>query len=276
MRGSLRAGASWAKFSAKQPLKALLPDLFEHANQALSAEDTLRFLGRKLHGNLLGEVSADHKRRPEGRRVRFRMKRNSIKMYDKYSVLRIETTINNPYEFKVRRPAPGRRHRRSLRWLPMCKGVANFWRYSQVGMQSNARFLEAIAHAKPQRQALDQLDRLSRSRTVRGQRFARFNPVSQRDASLFAAALAGQFTLNGFRNRQLTDGLYPYSARSAAEAKRRRERTSRLIAKMRGHGLVAKVPRTRLYRVTPHGQRVMAAALRFRHIYFAEAMATAA
>lgn len=35
----------------------------------------------------------------------------------------------------------------------------------------------------------------------------------------------------------------------------------RLIAKLRGHGLVAKVRGARLYRVTPRGQRVLAAAL---------------
>jgi hypothetical protein len=45
------------------------------------------------------------------------------------------------------------------------------------------------------------------------------------------------------------------------EAHRRCERVSRLIVKLRGHGLVAKVPRSRLYRVTNYGQRVMTAAL---------------
>ncbi len=39
------------------------------------------------------------------------------------------------------------------------------------------------------------------------------------------------------------------------------EKVSRLIVKLRGHGLVAKVPRARLYRVTLYGQRVMTAAL---------------
>jgi hypothetical protein len=34
-----------------------------------------------------------------------------------------------------------------------------------------------------------------------------------------------------------------------------------LIVKLRGHGMVAKVPRARLYRVTRYGQRVMTAAL---------------
>jgi hypothetical protein len=36
---------------------------------------------------------------------------------------------------------------------------------------------------------------------------------------------------------------------------------SRLIVKLRGHGLVAKIPRARRYRVTRYGQRVMTAAI---------------
>ncbi len=63
------------------------------------------------------------------------MKRNSIKMYDKWSVLRIETTIHNPREFKILRRIHG-----SLRWLRMAKGVANFWRLNQLGQSANARF----------------------------------------------------------------------------------------------------------------------------------------
>lgn len=47
----------------------------------------------KLMHPLLGEVTTDLKRRLEGRRVKHRMKRNSIKMYDKDSVLRVETSM---------------------------------------------------------------------------------------------------------------------------------------------------------------------------------------
>jgi len=44
------------------------------------------------------------------------MKTNWIKMYDKHGcVLRVETVINDPYEFKVRRRA-GRRGHRTLGW----------------------------------------------------------------------------------------------------------------------------------------------------------------
>jgi len=40
-------------------------------------------------------------KRPEGTHIKFRMKRNSIKLYDHLGVLRIETTLNNPTGFKI-------------------------------------------------------------------------------------------------------------------------------------------------------------------------------
>ena len=56
----------------------------------------------------------DLKKRPEGWRVKYFSKRNSIKMYDKLSVLRVETTINNPSEFKICQQTEDG----SLRWKP--------------------------------------------------------------------------------------------------------------------------------------------------------------
>jgi len=48
-------------------------------------------------------------------------------------------------------------------------------------------------------------------------------------------------TLTGFRNHDLCARLYDSVASSLQETKRRCARVSRLIAKLRGHGLVAKV-----------------------------------
>lgn len=256
-------------FRSRPALAKLLPGLFEHSLLAMSAEDALRFLGRKPSGHFQGEATADLKRRPEGLRVKFRMKRNSIKMYDKWSVLRVETTIDNPREFKILRRRQG-----SLRWMRMAKGVTNFWRLGQIGQSANARFLEALASVQPTHQAVVELDRLSRGRIVGHKRIARFNPVSRDDARLFAAALHGRHLLNGFRNRDLAALLDPHPA--TTNIPRRRERTSRLIAKLRGHGLVAKVTRSRLYRVTPRGHRLMSALLTFRHVGFPHAFAAAA
>jgi hypothetical protein len=105
------------------------------------------------------------------------------------------------------------------------------------------------------------LDALCRPRTKRGRTVARFSPLNPADLALFKAALAGQLAMNGFRNAGLGARLYRRPAHDRDEAHRRCERVSRLSVKLRGHGPVAKVPRARLYRVIPYGQRVMTAAL---------------
>src|SRR5207237_3853593 len=133
-------------FTSRPSLGAVMPDIVRHATLNLSSADVLHFLGRKLYPSLAAEVLTDAKRRPEGWRVKHRLARNWIKVYDKVSVLRIETTINNPREFRVLRviTTPQGRQRR---WCEMNKGVANLWRYFQVGIGANQRYLDALAAA---------------------------------------------------------------------------------------------------------------------------------
>jgi predicted transcriptional regulator len=57
--------------------------------------------------------------------------------------------------------------------------------------------------------------------------------------------------------------LYPQPAASDKEAKQRCTRLSRQIAKLRGHGLIAKVKNARLYRITKLGSQVLFAVLSF-------------
>src|SRR6266568_141561 len=97
------------------------------------------------------------------------------------------------------------------------------------------------------------LDALCRPRNNYGGRVARFRPLDRDDLVLFRAAMVGQHAIVGFRNADLTARLYKRPPTGRAEAHRRCERVSRLIVKLRGHGLVAKAPRARLYRVTPYG-----------------------
>lgn len=254
-------------FRDRASLEALLPALQELAMTVFSAEDVLRFLGRKLHGNFQGEVTTSLKRRPEGRRVRHAMKRNSLKLYDVLNVLRIETTFNNPREFRILRVRQTRK-RRQRRWCPMGKGVANFWRFAHVAYQANCRYLEALAKAQPKGKVIAELDDLCRPRHKNHKRYARFNPVAAADAALFAAVLAGEHQLNGFRNKDLQARLYSTPPRSTTEARRRSAHVTRLIAKLRGHGLIAKIKSSRLYRITVSGLRLMAAALGCRNKEF--------
>lgn len=254
-------------FRDRATLEALLPALMETSMSAFSAEDVLRFLGRKPHGNFQGQVTTDRKKRPEGRRVKHRMKGNSIKWYDAVNLLRVETTINQPREFRVLRVVDTPQGRKR-RWLPMGKGVANLWRYAQVGRQANYRYLNALAYAQPTGKAIAELEGLCHPKTDQGQRYARFNPITQKDCGLFTAVLAGEHALHGFRNKDLQRHLYPHPANSRTEQAQRSAHVTRLVTKLRGHGLIAKVKDCRLYRPTPRGARLMSAAIHCRNKTF--------
>lgn len=251
-------------FTEQKDLDTMLPDLFQEALLLFSAQDIMRFLGRKLRGNFLGEVRTHINKRHPGWRVKHWVKQNSLKMYNKGSVLRVETTVNNSSEFHI--PAP---ESNSRRWKPLPKGVSYFWHYYQAGSQANQRYLDALQQVNLQGEAaLEALNSLCQSQQEEGRRIAKFNPVTEADCSLFGAVLSGDHILTGFRNRHICVALYDIPTMDEREKRRRCARVSRLIAKLRGHKLVERVAGSHLYRVTDYGYQVMSAALHYRFVDF--------
>lgn len=88
-------------FQERSFLEDIYPSLVGHAFYDFTCTDVFTFMGRKPDPRFQGEAVSDYKDRPIGCRIKFKLKSNSIKMYNKDSVLRIETTINDPREFKI-------------------------------------------------------------------------------------------------------------------------------------------------------------------------------
>jgi hypothetical protein len=253
-------------FASPQTLAQLYPRLLEHALLHFAADDILTFLGRRLHPSFDGEVLTTCKTdRVRGARLKHRVKNNWLKMYDKFGqILRIETVINQPREFKVRRWC-SRHGRRQLLWLPMNKGVANFYRYREVAQAANARYLEALAVVEPLPARAYDLDRLSRPVRFHQRRRRGLNVLAPADLELFRAALLGQHRLHGLRNRDVAEHLFGPAPANPVLARRRTARVSRLLQLLRGHGLIAKIPHTHRYRITTKGETLMGAVLYVRY-----------
>src|SRR5260370_32931108 len=144
-------------FAEAAALAEFYPRLVEHARACLSAEDVLKFLGRKLTGQFLGEVQTHVGRRVEGVRVKHVMKANKLKMYDKVgTVLRIETTINDPTEFRGRRRKAGSEE---LHWQPLRQRVAWLGGYGDGSRAADSRYLEALAGLRGDTSAQPFVDR---------------------------------------------------------------------------------------------------------------------
>lgn len=246
-------------FKDRAALKDLYPKLLRHATMCFSAEDVMTFLGRKLNGNFKGEIQNNFKKRWPGARVKHRMKGNWIKMYDKHGcVLRIETVINHPYEFRVRRE--GKRRGLWVKgWYPMSKGISNFYRYAEVCLRANLAYIEALSVVDDPAKAYRLLNEICEPVKKNGKRRRGLNPLRKDDLSLFAAALRGEHFIHGFRNQDLAAHLNIPRSQDPQERKRQSARVTRLIQLLHAHRLIAKIPRTRRYRLTLRGVTFMSA-----------------
>ena len=262
-------------FKSPAALKPLYEKLVKHASTCFSAEDVLTFLGRKLHGNYQGEVLSDYKKRWPGARVKHRVKGNWIKMYDKQGrVLRIETVINQPGEFKVRRQGV-RKGREVLDWFPLRKGVANLFRYAEICRGANRRYLDALAAVEPPVEAMRELRHLARSKRRNGRPHRGFNPLAEEDLRLFTAIFRGEHTLHGMRNQDIRRQLFG-ETRDAQLRRRQANRVSRTFRRLHVHGLLAKIPRSRRWRLTERGNLLITMFLKCHHENYPQLLAALA
>jgi len=256
--------SEWATdvmFRDPASLAEVYPRLVRHGISAFSSPDVMRFLGGKVHGNFKGEIVSDFKNRPEGVRIKHRVGANSVKLYDKQgSVLRTETTIHDADGIKVYRPKEGAPEGKK-EWRPLRRGVADLHRRAEVSQASNERYLNALAVTDTSTALGELLQGLERAVTWKSRRVRGIRAWSTADVALLRAVNRGEFCINGFRNRDLQALLFDKPTADLDERRRRSARVSRLIALLRAHRLVHKVPRSHRYRLTDRGRQIITAIL---------------
>ena len=257
--------SEWATdvlFEDPKALASVYPSLVKHATLHFASPDVMRFLGRKGgNGNFTGELVSSFKHRPEGIRVKHWVHGNSIKMYDKAgSVLRVETTVAKTNDFKVLRPLQDDPHGK-LDWRPLRKGVADLHRRAQVSQRANETYLDALAAVDDDTPLATILDQVAKPTTYHGRRARALHIGQADDVDLLQAISRGEFTTAGFRNRDLRQLLCPNTRRVTKEQERRlTAKVGRQLRLLRAHGLIVKVHKSHLYRLT-HKGRLLTTAL---------------
>jgi hypothetical protein len=250
-------------FRSRAALERVYPALVRHAITAFGCGDVLKFLGRspKIRQYRASDIVITLKTRPEGTCVKHRLNRNSIKMYDKQeTVLRVETTVNDPRDMKVLRPREGH-PAETKTWQRLRKGVADLHRRAEVSQKANERYLEALAAVTHDRPLGETVHKLCQATEWQGRRVRALQPLSPDDSRLLAAVNRGEFAINGFRNRDLRALLFGMAKAEAAELKRQGARTTRQIRMLRAHGLIRKISKTHRYTLTSKGRLTINALL---------------
>ncbi len=298
------ADSEWATdvmFRSRSALEAVYPRLLHYAITTFATVDVLRFLGQpvpasgKVPHHCRHEVSRNVKERSEGIRIKHWLNGNSLKMYDKFTNLRVESTLRDPGDFKVYRPAEGAAHG-PKDWRPLRKGIADSNRRAEVGQAANERYLEALTavhDATPLRQLVEPLCRPATlparrpgspaapatepttpapapapppaARVTRPRRVRALNPLAAADAALLAAVSRHEFLINGLRNRALRRILFGEQEVAAPEARRQSAAVTRQLRLLRAQGLLHKVAKTHRYLVSDSGRQAITALLAARN-----------
>jgi hypothetical protein len=260
-------------FVSKQALAGLYLRLLEFAFLTFSPQKILGYLGRAYHERFDGEVQTHYKSaREPGACIKHAVKKNRLKMYDKLAVLlRVETVINQPGDFKVFRECRHRDGSVTLGWHPMCKGVGNLPHYQKHALASNQRYLEALATVDDPTPDYNDLAQLTEARRHQGHSYAGFNPARAHDVKFLAAVAAGDHIAQGFRNCDIREELYPAATVNQRQQRRRSAAVGRLLKRLHVRGMLAKIPRTRRWRVSGKGRRIIGDVLRTYRRYNTQA-----
>ncbi len=249
-------------FTSRAALAGLYRSLLDYAVLTFTPKDILRFLGRKWDRRFDGEVHTHYEdERWFGTRIKHRMKSNWLKMYDKFDlILRVETVINSPKEFWVYRTRWHHDGTSSVGYYPMTKSVASLVDYQEQALACNRRYLHALAVVDDPAPAYQQLRQLTEPKVVEGRSYAGFNPARRQDVRLFMAVLDGDHVARGFRNVDIREPLFG-NPRETRLQRRASAAVGRLLKRLHVRQLVARVPRTRRWKVTERGRHLLGSAV---------------
>jgi len=245
-------------FKRKSDLKPIYDEIVRTAIHSVKAENIATFLGRKLHGGYQDEMGNNFNTRIEGTCIKHRMGKVAIKMYDKFGiVLRVETVANDVSFFKHHRRVEHRDGTWEMKTAPLKKSIYSLPMLVELMKASNRRYIEFISAIDDPTGGIKDLNKISKAVKEDDRSYRGFNLFDGGDLELFSAIIRGEFNISGFSNKSL---------RKVIKDKKGHQ-VSRLLKRLRKHGLIKKIGNTYKYYLTALGRRVTATALKLREMY---------
>lgn len=234
-------------FKKQEKLQQIYEELISTAIHTVKPENIATFLGQKLDPRYQGEIGNNYHVRIEGCRIKHSMGSVSIKMYDKFSkILRIETTCNDISFFKHFREVVHRDGTKSHQMASLKKNIYSLAFLMDNLKAANQRYLEFISAFDNKETGWKRLENVSSTKKENNRNYKGFNFFSKDDLIVLMSILRGEFNINGFRNKNMRILLGFDGAK-----------VSRLIKRLRIHGLIKKAKDSYKYYITKLGKETI-------------------
>jgi len=243
-------------FKKQEDLQQIYAELTATAIHTVKPENIATFLGHKLDGRYQGEVGNNYNVRIQGSRIKHTMGSVSIKMYDKFSkILRIETTANDISFFKHYREVVHRDGTTSNEMARLKKNIYSLSFLADNLKASNKRYLEFISAFNNKEVGRKRMGKISETKTENKRNYKGFNLFSYFDLAILMSILRGEYNISGFRNKHLQKQL-GFNG----------NKISRLIKRLRIHGLIKKATDSYKYYITKLGKETIIMAQKIKEL----------
>lgn len=244
-------------FKSKEALQPIYEELVKVAIHTVKPDNIATFLGQKLHGNYEGELGNSYNVRIEGSKIKHIMGEVSIKIYDKFGrILRIETTVNNVSFFKHYRTVEHRDGTTSQKLAGLKKNIYSLVLLQEHLMAANRRYLEFISAIEDHNVGKNNLKKLTQPAVENNRTYKGFNMFDEKDYAVLNAILRGEFNINGFRSKHIKKNL---ANKSSSEI-------TRILKRLKLHGLIKKIGKTYKYYVTAFGKIVITTCMKIQNL----------
>ncbi|MBS4058283.1 MAG: hypothetical protein KGZ82_13265 [Bacteroidales bacterium] len=177
-------------------------------------------------------------------------------MYDKFrKILRIETTSNDISFFKHFREVVHRDGTTSLQMASLKKNIYSLSFLADNLKSANKRYLEFISAFDNKEVGRERLKRVASSKSENNRNYKGFNFFDAEDLLILTTIVRGEFNINGFRNKNMQK-LLGFTG----------SKISRLIKRLRVHGLIKKSANSYKYYLTKIGKETIIMAQKIKKL----------
>ena len=252
---------SWQRAADLAPVYA---EISRQAILTVKAPDVARFLGKRLSPE--AELTSDFRTRIEGTRLKHSLGPASLKLYDKRGrVLRLECTANDVTFFQHYRKVEHRDGSATYQVAALKKSIYSLGDLAGLLRAACARYLAFLSVLEDRTGGAVNLDRITEpARDEHHRSYRGFNFFATGDLTVLLAILRGEYHISGLSNRRLQRVL---TGKNGGQI-------SRVLKRLRLHGLLKKIGRTYKYYVTALGQKVLIAALKLKEHLILPALMT--
>ena len=142
-------------------------------------------------------------------------------------------------------------------WAEMKKTIYSLAPLRELLLAANRRYLEFISTIEDGKAGTDKLNKISLPVEENDRSYRGFNFFDPEDEELFESLGSGEFNISGFQNKDL---------RRRVQGKNTGQ-VSRLMKRLRIHGLLKKIGKTYKYYLTGLGKQVIALGLKLKNLY---------